>query len=164
MKKIEIHIVLYQPEIPQNTGNIIRQCAAMEAMLHIIEPASFSLSDKHIRRAGLDYWFQIKKTVHKDWQNFLHTALQEKEYNIENLLNLPLYPVSTMGFHQLNGIKLPDKVYFLFGSESSGLPPQILNFWCENSIQIPQTGKVRSLNLANSAAIVLYEAYRQMHA
>lgn len=181
-EETKLHIVLYQPQIPQNTGNIARLCMAEGAMLHLIKPLGFALDKSALRRAGLDYWPQLPKRIHDDWHHFLQYLGQKtfsgqtskdtlaSEVRSDNQGNSgqtwftgpPLFPLSTMGLYLLPRVILPERAYFLFGREDSGLPAEILNTYAQQSLTIPQRGQARSLNLANSAAIVLYEHYRQI--
>ncbi len=145
------HIVLYNPEIPQNTGNIMRTCAATDMMLHLIEPLGFSLDIKHVRRSAANYMEHTNYKVYKDWDHFLS----------EN--NGPFY------FLTRYGQTTPDKmdyakdkdVYLVFGSESSGIPKEILRGHLDTCLRLPMTDKVRSLNLSNTVAILAYEVLRQ---
>ena len=135
-----MNIVLYEPEMPANTGNIGRTCVATNTKLHLIEPLGFKLSEKHLVRAGLDYWDKLDVTVYSDYQDFLKRNPGAK-----------IYMATTKGEH----------VYIMFGPESRGIPEEILVENRENCIRIPMWGDIRSLNLSNSVAIVLYEALRQ---
>lgn len=148
-----IHIVLYEPEIPQNTGNISRTCAVTGAHLHLIEPLGFDLSEKSIRRAGLDYWQYLTVTQYKNWQEFAEKNQGE------------FYFCSTKGQKCHSEVEYPkDKeLYFIFGKESQGLPEPLLEANYERCIRIPMRGFVRSLNLSNSVAVVVYEALRQLN-
>jgi tRNA (cytidine/uridine-2'-O-)-methyltransferase len=146
-----IHIVLYEPEIPQNTGNISRTCAVTGCHLHLIEPLGFELSERSIRRAGLDYWKYLDVTVYKNWSEFCDKNTGE------------FYYCSTKGKHTYSEVSYePDKdIYFIFGKESYGLPEPLLKENYDRCIRIPMKGYVRSLNLSNSVAIIVYEALRQ---
>ncbi len=166
-----MEIALFQPQIPQNTGNTVRQCAAMEAMLHIIKPTGFQITDRYLKRAGLDYWDDIQKLIHEDFASFLqyllnrHSPFPQSERSGKSLKDysiLPVYPVSTMGYHNILMHPIPQKAILLFGSEDTGLPPELLSLWAEQSLYIPQPGSVRSMNLANSVAIALFTVYAQM--
>jgi tRNA (cytidine/uridine-2'-O-)-methyltransferase len=145
------HVVLYNPEIPQNTGNIMRTCAATDMMLHLIEPLGFSLDIKHVRRSAANYLKHVNYKVYKDWEHFL------KE-NTGNFYFLTRYGQTT-----------PDKmdyaikgdIYLIFGSESSGIPKGILRNHLDTCLRLPMTDKVRSLNLSNTVAILAYEVLRQ---
>jgi len=145
------HIVLFEPEIPPNTGNIIRLCANSGAHLHLIEPLGFNLDDKQCRRAGLDYaeWANIK--THKSYQDF---TSKEKPNRI--------FACSTKGKKNYSDAKFSENDYLLFGPETRGLPKEILEeIGKENIIRIPMLPESRSLNLSNSVAVILYEAWRQ---
>lgn len=147
-----IHIVLYEPEIPQNTGNISRTCAVTGCHLHLIEPLGFEISDRTIRRAGLDYWQYLTVDRYTDWEDFCSKNSGD------------FYFCSTKGQRCHSDIEYPpDKdIYFVFGKESQGLPEPLLEENYEKCIRIPMRGFVRSLNLSNSVAIVVYEALRQL--
>ena len=148
-----IHIVLYEPEIPQNTGNISRTCAVTGCHLHLIEPLGFELSERSIRRAGLDYWQYLTVTTYSDWNDF-----KSKNEGI-------FYFCSTKGQKCHSEVDYTDAdrdIYFVFGKESHGLPEPLLKENYENCIRIPMRGFVRSLNLSNSVAVVVYEALRQL--
>lgn len=145
------HIVLYQPEIPPNTGNIIRLCANTGSKLHLIEPLGFALDDKNMRRAGLDY--------HERSGIQLHSSLEEfRRYYAEN----SMYAVSTRGNRRYTDIAYSPGDVFLFGPETRGLPETLLNALPEDTvIRIPMKSGNRSLNLANSVSVIVYEAWRQ---
>lgn len=147
-----IHIVLYEPEIPQNTGNISRTCAVTGCHLHLIEPLGFELSERSIRRAGLDYWKYLTVKTYKNWDEFASTNKGE------------FYFCSTKGQKCHSQVEYPkDKdLYFVFGKESYGLPEPLLAENYEKCIRIPMKGFVRSLNLSNAVAVVVYEALRQL--
>ena len=145
-----MHIVLVEPEIPQNTGNIARTCAATGAELHLIKPLGFSLEDKYLKRAGLDYWFLMKYTVYESWQDFLE---KNKEAN--------LYFATTKAPKDYASVSYMDNDYLVFGKETKGLDEQLLKDNYAKCIRIPMRKEARSLNLSNSVAVVLYEALRQ---
>ena len=145
-----MHIVLYEPEIPQNTGNIARTCAATGSVLHLIKPLGFSLEDKYLKRAGLDYWRMMRYEVHENFEELL-----EK------------YPGARMHFlstkaprSYTEAIYGPDD-FLVFGRETRGLPESLLSRVYDRCLRIPMVPGARSLNLSNSVAIVLYEALRQ---
>lgn len=144
-------IVLYQPEIPPNTGNIIRLCANTGAGLHLVKPLGFALEDKQLRRAGLDYHEFARLKVHEDWQACCD-ALDGRR----------MFALTTKGSKRHSEIRfMPDDV-FVFGPETRGLPPEILKqFATENRVRLPMLPHSRSLNLSNSAAVLIYEAWRQ---
>ena len=148
-----IHIVLYEPEIPQNTGNISRTCAVTGCHLHLIEPLGFELSERSIRRAGLDYWQYLTVTTYPDWEDF-----KSKNDGV-------FYYCSTKGqkcHSEINYTEIDKDIYFVFGKESHGLPEPLLKDNYDSCIRIPMRGFVRSLNLSNSVAVVVYEALRQL--
>jgi tRNA (cytidine/uridine-2'-O-)-methyltransferase len=145
-----IKIVLLNPEIPPNTGNIARLCVACDATLHLIKPIGFSLSDKHLKRAGLDYWEHLKLTVHDSLEEFF--ASTEGNY----------YFFSSKGAKNYTDIRYSDDDYLIFGPETLGFPLAIFEKYSDKIYKIPMFGKVRCLNLSNSAAVVLYEALRQI--
>lgn len=147
-----IHIVLYEPEIPQNTGNISRTCAVTGCHLHLIEPMGFDISEKSIKRAGLDYWKYLTVTTYKNWSDF--TSKNNGEF----------YFCSTKGKMCHSDVEYPkDKdIYLIFGKESRGLPENLLEKHYDRCIRIPMLGFVRSLNLSNAVAIVCYEVLRQL--
>ncbi len=145
-----INIVLLEPEIPANTGNIGRTCVAAGARLHLIEPLGFRLDEKQIKRAGLDYWDQLDVTVYTNFQDFLDKNPGAK-----------LYMATTKAQHVYSEVEYDENAYIMFGKESAGIPEEILLDYKETSIRIPMIGDIRSLNLSNSVAVVLYEALRQ---
>ena len=145
-----MNIVLYEPEMPANTGNIGRTCVATNTKLHLIEPLGFKLSEKHLVRAGLDYWDKLDVTVYSDYQDFLKRNPGAK-----------IYMATTKGEHVYTDVPYDLDAYIMFGPESRGIPEEILVENRENCIRIPMWGDIRSLNLSNSVAIVLYEALRQ---
>lgn len=145
-----LNIVLLEPEIPANTGNIGRTCVASGTRLHLIEPLGFSLSEKALKRAGMDYWKDLDVTTYIDYQDFLDRNLGAK-----------IYMATTKARKIYTEVSYEDDCYIMFGKESAGIPEEILVQNQENCIRIPMMEKIRSLNLGNSAAIVLYEALRQ---
>ncbi|KRN89064.1 tRNA (uridine(34)/cytosine(34)/5-carboxymethylaminomethyluridine(34)-2'-O)-methyltransferase TrmL [Ligilactobacillus ceti] len=149
------HIVLFEPVMPANTGNIARTCAATNTHLHLIEPLGFSTDDKYLKRAGLDYWDKVQITYHKNLPAFLETLTGEDE----------LYLVSKFAektYTERDYRNLETNHYFLFGKETMGLPELFMQKYAKHCIRIPQNDEhVRSLNLSNTAAIVIYEALRQ---
>lgn len=145
-----INIVLLEPEIPANTGNIGRTCVAAGARLHLIEPLGFSLSEKALRRAGMDYWKDLDVTTYIDYQDFL-----------EKNPGARIYMATTKARRLYTDVKYEDDCYIMFGKESAGIPEEILLQNQERAVRIPMLSDIRSLNLANSVAIVLYEALRQ---
>ncbi|CFX84657.1 tRNA (cytidine/uridine-2'-O-)-methyltransferase [Syntrophomonas zehnderi OL-4] len=145
-----MEIVLVEPEIPQNTGNIARTCALTGTRLHLIKPLGFSLADRYMKRAGLDYWQQVEVSI---WENFNEFADAYSNHN--------LYLASTKASRSYEQVQYETDDVLVFGSETRGLSPQILDSYRQNMIRIPMIDLGRSLNLANSAAIILYEALRQ---
>ena len=145
-----LNIVLLEPEIPANTGNIGRTCVAAGARLHLIEPLGLSLSEKALKRAGMDYWKSLDVTTYIDYQDFLDRNPGAKIY----MATTKAQKVYTEAAYE------PD-CYIMFGKESAGIPEEILVENKENCVRIPMIGDIRSLNLGNSAAIILYEALRQ---
>ena len=145
------NIVLFQPEIPQNTGTIGRLAVSTNCRLHLIEPLGFSIEDKYLKRAGLDYWQHLSPSIHKDWASFL-TAENPRR----------LFFISTHGEKNFLDAEYQLGDYLVFGRESAGLPPEFYDSYREDMWKIPMPGKFsRSLNLANAVSIVLYEAMRQ---
>ena len=145
------HIVLFEPEIPQNTGTIGRLAVSTGAKLHLIEPLGFSLEDKYLKRAGMDYWHHLDPTVYPDWENFL-----------ERNPGLRLFFFTTKGKHSFWDTCYQPGDALVFGSESSGLPAELYERYQDRLCLIPMDGDFyRSLNLANSAAVALFEGLRQ---
>lgn len=151
---MKINIVLVEPEIPQNTGNIARSCAATGAKLHLVHPLGFSISDKQVKRAGLDYWDKLEIEEHSSFPKFLEKYPPEKN-NMFFLTTKGQKSYSDVNFNEMN------EVFLLFGKETKGLPEDILQKYISNAIRIPMLPTLRSLNLSNSVAIVLYEVLRQ---
>ena len=145
-----MNIVLHQPEIPANTGNIGRTCVATGTVLHLIEPLGFSLSEKAIKRAGMDYWEHLDVRRYMNFKEFL-----------EKNPNAKIWMATTKAKHVYSEVKFGPNDYIMFGKESAGIPEEILVENEETCIRIPMLDKIRSLNLSNSVAIVLYEALRQ---
>jgi len=143
-------IVLYQPEIPSNTGNIGRLCVGTNSELHIIKPMKFFLNDKYLKRAGLDYWEKVKLFIHNDWISFLQLNSSSNIYFCE-----------TSGQKNYTEFKYQRGDCFVFGSESKGLPAVMLQNNPQNTLKINMNTDIRSLNICNTVAIVLYEAIRQ---
>ena len=149
--KSEFHIVLNEPVIPQNTGSIARLCACTGAVLHLVHPLGFSIDEASVKRAGLDYWPHVDIREHQNWDAFIETQKPEK-----------LYFLSKFAKHYFTELKFTPPVYLVFGSETKGLPPHLWERYPELFFKIPmRTHLVRSLNLSQAAAIVLYEALRQ---
>jgi tRNA (cytidine/uridine-2'-O-)-methyltransferase len=145
-----MNVVLLEPEIPANTGNIGRTCVASGTKLHLIKPLGFRLDEKEIKRAGLDYWKDLDVTVYNNYQDFL-----------EKNPNAKIYMATTKALHAYTQVEYEPDCYLMFGKESAGIPEELLLQNKENTVRIPMIGDIRSLNLANSVAIVLYEALRQ---
>lgn len=145
-----LNIVLLEPEIPANTGNIGRTCVAAGARLHLIEPMGFRISQKEVKRAGLDYWDKLDVTVYDSYSDFL-----DKNPGVK------IYFATTKAKHTYAEVSFEEDSYIMFGKESAGIPEEILVQHPEECIRIPMFGEIRSLNLSNSVAIVLYEALRQ---
>ena len=145
------NIVLFAPEIPQNTGTIGRLAVSTDSKLHLIEPLGFSLEDKFLKRAGLDYWQFLAPTIHKSWEAFLLDQQPER-----------MFFISTHGKKDFFDMEFQPGDYLIFGRESAGLPEELHQEYPERFCRIPMPGEFnRSLNLANAASIVLYEALRQ---
>ena len=149
-----IHIVLYEPEIPQNTGNIMRTCVAIGAHLHLIEPLGFSLSDKYLKRSHLDY---VKDLSFKTYKNFT----EFEKNNQGTFFFLTRYGQKTYSDFDYKSY-LPDDIYLIFGKESTGVDRHLLAKHLDHCYRIPTTDKVRSLNLSNAVALVSYEVLRQL--
>ena len=147
-----MNIVLLEPEMPSNTGNIGRTCVATQTRLHLIEPLGFNLNEKALKRAGLDYWDKLDVTVYSDYKDFL-------ERNPQAPGNM--YFATTKARKVYSDVTYGPDCYLMFGRESAGIPEEILVDNEDHCIRIPMWGDIRSLNLSNSAAIVLYEALRQ---
>ena len=145
-----LNIVLHEPEIPANTGNIGRTCVAANARLHLIEPLGFRLNEKNLKRAGMDYWKDLDVTTYIDYNDFLEKNPGAK-----------IYMATTKAEKIYTEVQYEPDCYIMFGKERAGIPEQILVNHKEDCIRIPMVGDIRSLNLGNSAAIVLYEALRQ---
>ncbi len=144
-------IVLVHPDIPFNTGNVARTCIATDITLHLIEPLGFSIEDKDVKRAGLDYWKDVKLQVHKSWQDFLNSPTGKKDLFLFSRFAESLYWDA----------KYTQDSVLVFGSETKGLPDEIKQSLPRHLYRIPTPGPVRSLNLSTSVGIVLFEALRQ---
>lgn len=145
-----MNIVLLEPEIPENTGNIGRTCVASGTALHLIRPLGFQIDERAVRRAGLDYWKHLNLTVYDDYFDFVQRNQGAK-----------IYYATTKGRHMYTGVHYDPDCFIMFGKESAGIPEEILIQHPDEAIRIPMMGDIRSLNLGNSVAIVLYEALRQ---
>lgn len=145
-----MHIILHQPEIPANTGNIGRTCVATGTSLHLIEPLGFHLDEKSIKRSGMDYWKSLDVTRYINFEEFKEKHPRAK-----------IWMATTKAKHVYTDVSYSENDYIMFGKESGGIPEEILVDHEENCIRIPMLPDIRSLNLSNAAAIVLYEALRQ---
>jgi len=146
----KINIVLHEPEIPQNTGNIARTCAATGASLHLIRPLGFAIDDRKLKRAGLDYWHQLDITYYDNLDDFYAKHPDAK-----------VYYFSTKARHLYTEVHYPDPVYIMFGKETKGLPEELLHANPNACVRLPMREGLRSLNLSNSVAIAVYEILRQ---
>ena len=151
---MKINIVMVEPEIPQNTGNIARTCAAIGAKLHLVHPLGFSISEKAVKRAGLDYWDKLEIEEHVSFKEFLEKYKPEKNN---------MFFATTKGKHVYSepDYSKMDEVFLLFGKETKGLPEVVLQKYINKTIRIPMSETLRSLNLSNSVSIVVYEVLRQ---
>ena len=151
-----LHIVLVEPEIPPNTGNIARSCAATGSILHLVKPLGFSIDDKSLRRAGLDYWPYVEVKVHESLEEFLAEYADRRDR---------MFLATTKGNKTYTEVSFQDGDMILFGRETRGLPRELIRENEERTIRIPlsEDTRLRSLNLANSVNIVLFEALRQMN-
>lgn len=145
-----LHIVLHQPEIPANTGNIARTCAATGSVLHLIRPLGFDISDKAVKRAGLDYWYLVDVRVYDDLEDF---------FRKNDVQTMRLF--STKAPRSYAEADYPDGCYLFFGKETRGLPEEFLAAHYESCVRIPIRAEARSLNLSNSVAVGVFEALRQ---
>lgn len=145
-----INIVLFEPEIPQNTGNIGRTCVATGTRLHLIGPMGFQITEKAVKRAGMDYWKYLDVIEYDGYEDFLEKNPGAK-----------IYMATTKAKRRYTDVSYEEDCYIMFGKESAGIPEEILVAHPDNCIRIPMNPDIRSLNLSNSAAIVLYEALRQ---
>ena len=147
-----MNIVLYEPEMPANTGNIGRTCVATNTKLHLIEPLGFKLSEKHLVRAGLDYWDKLDITYYDSLQDFFEKTAKD---------NPKYYYFTTKGKNVYSDVKYEDNCYILFGREDKGLPEELLHDNKDSCVRFPMRPELRSLNLSNSVAIAVYEILRQ---
>jgi len=147
-----LNIVLVEPEIPQNTGNIVRTCAATGAILHLVGPLGFSIEDKYLKRAGLDYWDDAEIKYYDSLDQFISKFGCSK-----------FYYSTTKAINKYSDVQFEDNCFVLFGKETAGLPENLLKENKENCIRIPMKEGIRSLNLSNSVAIVVYEVLRQQN-
>ena len=146
----KLNVVLFEPEIPANTGNIGRTCVATGTRLHLIEPLGFSISEKAVKRAGMDYWDDLDVTTYVNWQDFCKKNPDAK-----------IYFATTKAKHVYSEVSYEPDCYIMFGKESAGIPEEILKETPDTCVRIPRLEEIRSLNLSNSVAVVLYEALRQ---
>ena len=151
---MKLNIVMVEPEIPQNTGNIARTCAATGSKLHLVHPLGFSISDKYLKRAGLDYWDKLEIEEHESLNTFLEKYKPEK-HNMYFASTKSKKCYSDVDFSNM------EEVFVLFGKETKGLPEDLLKKYIDRAIRIPMIGNLRSLNLSNSVAIIAYEILRQ---
>lgn len=145
-----VHIVLHEPEIPANTGNIGRTCVATGSVLHLIEPLGFQINDKMLKRSGLDYWDKLEVHRYVNFEEFLEKNPGAK-----------IYMATTKSKQTYTDVSYEEGCYIMFGKESAGIPEEILMQYKETCVRIPMLDQIRSLNLGNSVAIVCYEALRQ---
>jgi len=145
-----MNIVLHEPEIPANTGNIGRTCVATGTSLHLIKPLGFDISDKAVRRAGMDYWKELDLHVYEDFEEF-----------VEKNPGARIYMATTKARKAYTEVEYKGNDFIMFGKESAGIPEVILVKYEDTSVRIPMIGEIRSLNLSNSVSIILYEALRQ---
>lgn len=148
-----LHIVLYQPEIPANTGNIARTCLATNTTLHLIRPLGFSTDDKMLKRAGLDYWQHVRVFEYDSIDELYDKYKQGVFYYIENF--------GTKYYTDYNYRSMDKEIFFVFGKETTGIPKSLIEGKEDHCLRVHMTDKVRSLNLSNTAAIIIYEALRQ---
>ena len=146
----KLNIVLVEPQIPQNTGNIARTCAATGAALHLVKPMGFTVDDKKLKRAGLDYWYLLDITYYENLQDFFE---KNKDGNF--------FYFTTKGQHIYSDVSFPENSYIVFGREDAGLPEELLKDNPDNCLRMPMIGDARSLNLSNTVAIAAYEVLRQ---
>ncbi|MBK3496967.1 tRNA (uridine(34)/cytosine(34)/5-carboxymethylaminomethyluridine(34)-2'-O)-methyltransferase TrmL [Viridibacillus sp. YIM B01967] len=150
---MSLHIVLYQPEIPANTGNIARTCAGTNTSLHLIRPLGFSTDDKMLKRAGLDYWNSVDITYYDSADEFFEKNVDSSFYYIETY--------GDKAYSDFNFSNPEEEIFFIFGKETTGIPMELIEGHQDRCLRIPQSDNVRSLNLSNTAAILIYEALRQ---
>ena len=151
---MKLNVVMVEPEIPQNTGNIARTCAATGAKMHLVHPLGFDISEKSVKRAGLDYWDKVEIEEHKSFKEFLEKYKPE-ENNMFFVTTKATHVYSEPNYNKMQ------EVFLLFGKETKGLPEDILQKYIEHTIRIPMKEGLRSLNLSNSVAIVVYEVLRK---
>lgn len=149
-----INIVLVEPEIPQNTGNIVRTCAATGSKLHLVKPLGFEVTDKYLKRAGLDYWDKLEIEYHESLKDFLEKYEPEETH---------MYFVTSKGNNIYSDIDYTEKeeIFMLYGKETKGLPEELMKQYIEKTVRIPMINEIRCLNLSNAVSIVTYEILRQ---
>ena len=155
MTNLAIHIVLYQPQIPSNTGNIARTCAGTDTILHLIRPFGFSTDDKALKRAGLDYWEFVEIHYYDSLDEFYEKNEGGAFYYITKSGETPY---ASFDYSDIN-----KDHYFIFGSETTGLPPELIQNNVDRTVRVPMTDNIRAFNLSNTAAILIYEALRQQN-
>lgn len=149
---MNLNVVLVEPQIPQNTGNISRTCAVTGARLHLVKPMGFAVTDKNLKRAGLDYWDKLDITYYDSLQDFFEKTAKD---------NPKYYYFTTKGKNVYSDVKYEDNCYILFGGEDKGLPEELLHDNKDSCVRFPMRPELRSLNLSNSVAIAVYEILRQ---
>lgn len=149
-----LHLVLFEPEIPQNTGNMMRTCMATNTQLHLIKPLGFSLDEQHLRRAGMDYVKELDYQIYENWEDF---TSKHPSLNYYYMTRYGKQAPSAFDFKACEG-----DIYFVCGKESTGIPKEILAKQLDHCMRLPMVANARSLNLSNCAAIILYEALRQL--
>jgi tRNA (cytidine/uridine-2'-O-)-methyltransferase len=149
-----LNIVLHEPEIPNNTGNIGRTCVGANARLHLIEPLGFEISDKHLKRSGLDYWPHLDWYLHQNWDSFLKKVPDRKR----------LFFFTTKTEKPIYEAKFERGDWLVFGKETKGLPPELLKEYDAHALTLPMYGEIRSYNLANTVAVATFEVLRQLSA
>lgn len=153
---MKINVVMVEPEIPQNTGNIARTCSAIGAKLHLVHPLGFQINDKYLKRAGLDYWDKLEIEEHESLRSFLKKYSPEK-HNMFFASTKSKRCYSDVDYSEM------EEVFILFGKETKGLPEEVLQKYMDKDIRIPMRETLRSLNLSNSVAIIVYEILRQVN-
>lgn len=148
---MQINVVMVEPEIPQNTGNVARTCAATGARLHLVGPMGFKIDDKKLKRAGLDYWQYLDITYYENLEEFIEKNKDKGQF----------FYYTTKALHTHSDATYPDNCFLLFGKETKGLPEELLLRHPDDCVRIPMQGEIRSLNLSNSVAIAVYEVLRQ---
>lgn len=148
---MQINVVMVEPEIPQNTGNVARTCAATGSRLHLVGPMGFKIDDKKLKRAGLDYWQYLDITYYENLEEFIEKNKDKGQF----------FYYTTKALHTHSDATYPDNCFLLFGKETKGLPEELLLRHPDDCVRIPMQGEIRSLNLSNSVAIAVYEVLRQ---